>query len=276
MDYKIVKINNVKVTPYWNSANKIKKPVKPQHAIISDEPFLNIICCGRKKSGKTTTCLYMLKHFMTNKTKLVIFSPDLKNDKDNKKAIDLFKKKFGEDSVVMYRKFIASDGTDNLQDEIDEAEERNLEESTSKYEYPKTIFYFDDLNLADLKSKKLGDFAQLHRHYGCICIYSSQDWINFEHRIRKNCDLLLLWNGIGLERLHDIYNTVQVGSDKHDFVNAYKKAFSKRALKEEEESSNESSSDSEEAPPTTSRNFFLVDVVNKEFRRNFDSKYEPK
>jgi len=121
---KSTKINYITVKPFWNTGNGKHKPVKPAHAEISDEPYLNVILFGRKKSGKTTAGLYMLKHFMTNKTKLIIFSPDLENDKDNSKALDLIKDKFGDEAVTIYDRFKDRDGNNLFLQEVDDAGER--------------------------------------------------------------------------------------------------------------------------------------------------------
>ena len=242
-------VNNLEVKPFWNQNGTSKKKVKESHSKFTLEPYPNIICCARKKSGKTTVALNIIMLCMTTKTKLYIFSPDILQDTDNRKAIELLVKNFGADNITICKSFIDSDGNNMLLEAIDDASEsfqHAKEDIKSKYTYPSTILYFDDLNEDDLKSKELGHFAQNNRHYGAMCIYSSQDWINFEPRIRKNCDILMLWASMPKDRLKDVYQTIQPGIKFEEFDKMYNFATSEP------------------------RSFLYVDVPNKIFRKNLN------
>lgn len=238
-------LNEVKVKPFWNTGSG-SKPVRDAHATITYEPFVNIICCAKKKSGKTTLALHLIiKHFMTPATKLVVFSPDILNDKDNVNAIRWLMKKYGRDNVTIHPRFHDSEGNSLFLQEVEEASDAFHIENESKYEYPRTIFYFDDLNEEDLKSKDIGHFSQNLRHYGALCIYSSQEWINFEPRVRKAGDIFLLWGSIPKERLKEIYSTCQPGVRFEEFEKLYNYAVAGERT-----------------------NFLFVDAINKKFRKN--------
>lgn len=239
--------NDIPISRFWATGSGTKKSVKESHAKISNNPFLNIILTGRKGVGKTTVALNLIKHFMTNKTKLFIFSPDIMLDTDNRKAIEYFVEHFGEGSVVIYKSFKGKEDENNLLNSIDEAADRAQEakeKSKSKYVYPSSIFYFDDLSNDDFKSEELGHFSQNIRHYNSLCIYSSQDWINFEPRIRKNVDIVCLFGGITKERKKFIYGEIQPNVDVNEFYKIYHFATNEP------------------------KNFLFIDVMNKKFRKN--------
>jgi hypothetical protein len=267
---KTKKINNQKIYPFWKKGIETY-PVRDKHAIISNIPYMNIALPAKKGEGKSTTALNMIiDNFMTKNSKLVVFSPSLENDKDNKEALSYIRKKYNKkpkkkkkffneesssseeednskynDHVVTYKQFITDNKNDFLL-EKHEAEEEYKLGNNGPYEYPKTIFYFDDLNKRDFKSDEIGTFAQNIRHHGSLAFYSSQDWINFEPRIRKNLDIVLLWGGVPKDRLKEIYNEIQPGIDYDVFLDFYYKATSKP------------------------KNFFFINVTNKDFRQNLN------
>jgi len=90
--------------------------------------------------------------------------------------------------------------------------------------------------------------AQNNRHYGVLNIFSSQDWLNFEPKIRNNADVILLWFGMSKQRLKLIYDQIQLPIDFKEFIKIYNKAT---------------------VPPP---NFLFINVPQKEFRRNLDEK----
>lgn len=244
---KTEKLNEISVYPFWNDKRIEKKTVKKEHSEITPEPYPNIVLCGRKKSGKTTTALFLIFRFITNKTKLVIFSPDLQADKENNEALNLLRELFGEDCIKIYPSF-ANEHKNIFLEELDSADERFAKYDTknSKHLYPTTIFFFDDLGEDDLRSKEIGQLAQNNRHYGCLNIYSSQDWLNFEPKIRNNADLVLLWPGISKPRLKSIFDEIQLGITFDNFVKMYNKCFD-AGLK----------------------NFMYINLANKEIHKNF-------
>jgi len=239
-------INEINVYPFWNEKKKTRKTVKKNHFEITPEPFPNIILCGRKKSGKTTTALYLIFRFMTNKTKLIIFSPDLLNDRENSSAVEMLKEIFGEESIIVHKAFFNAEGKNIFLDEINDADDRfklEKENTKSKYLYPSTIFFFDDLSKDELKSQEIGTLSQNNRHYGCLNIYSSQDWKNFDVKTRNNIDMLFLWNGLNKERLKSIYDQIQPPITYDNFLKMYNKS-------------------------TDGKNFLYYNFTTREFRKN--------
>jgi len=142
---KTDKINEVQVIPFWGEG-KTRKPPFDEHSEITKETYPNIILTGRKKSGKTTTAVFLIFKFITNKTKLVIFSPDFLNDKDNVNAIEKLNETFGDESYINQPKIYKRFDEEIFEKELEEAQKRFLELQNSskqhKNSFPTTIFFY--------------------------------------------------------------------------------------------------------------------------------------
>ena len=263
---KTNKINNEKVDPYW--AKGEDKPVRKEHALITEEPYLNIIACAPVKSGKTTALFHLiLRNFMTKDTKLVIFSPSIGGDEKNSNAIEAIRSKFNPkpkkskdntkvnsrnnwDRVILHRKFVDGEGEENmLLKELDEAQDQHKgysEDNPHPYSYPQTIMWFDDLGDDEFKSHEIAGLSQTFRHSGILPLYSSQDWKNFHPKTRNNAGIVLLWKGIPVERLKDIFFDVQPNVTWKDFIKLYNHATREN------------------------KSFLYIDKINKKMRRNLD------
>ncbi len=247
------RINNIEITVPRQGNGNNQRTLPPEMELITNTENTNMIFCGTKESGKTRCCLTILRdHLMTFNTKLIIFSPSLATDKNNRDILKEIIDEFGEDNIVIYKKFIQEDKSDAFLTELAEAEDTYREFNDPDYKYSTTIFYFDDLNASDIKSEDLALFAGNIRHFGATCLYSKQDWINFSTGVRKNCDIVCLWKDIDEDRLKLIYKEIQPGVSLKHFIKAYNYAV-KDSMKNPDK-----------------RDFLYVNKRTKELRKNFN------
>ncbi len=231
------------VSPFWTNG-KTSKPVMKQHEEITNDAFPNIVFCAKKKSGKTTAAIYLiLKHFMTNKTKLIIFSGDIRTDRDNQGAFDPLEAKYPE-NVEIYKHFLDKDANNILVRKIDESDEAFNKENKSKYEYPRTIMYFDDLTADELRSPELDHLFKTNRHHGVLNILCCHNMTHISPTCREASNLLFVFRGMSQSQLDDIYKWCNPPMDKKTFYRVYKKAT--------------------EEP----RSFLFIDLDTKEMRKN--------
>lgn len=238
---KALGIDNV--SPFWNHSTN-KKPVMGNHMLITNNPFPNIVMSAKKDSGKTTAAIYLiLKHFMTNYTELDIFSGDLKTDQKNKNAFTKLQEKYP-NSVFIYKHFYDKDDNNILMSKIAESDEVFNLENTFKYEYPRTIFYFDDLTEEELRSKELSHLFKTNRHSGILNILCIHNMKHVPPTVREQTNILLLFKGMSSDEIDNIYKWVSPFIKKDVFVRVYRKAVEKE------------------------KDFLMCDLDSKTFRRN--------
>lgn len=220
---KIKQLDVDPVRPYWNK-NKMPKPVLGPHGEITEDPFPNIVMCAKKKSGKTTAAIYLImKHFMTSKTKLNIFSGDITTDEDNKDAFKNFKEDHPE-KINFYKNFIDKDGNDVLSSKISASDDEFGIENKFKFEYPRNIFYFDDLTAEELRSKQLDHLFKTNRHHGILDILCCHNMNHISPTCRGATNILIIFKALSNDQLDDIYRWASPNMDKQTFIRVYKTA----------------------------------------------------
>lgn len=223
---KLHQLDIDKVTPYWNKS-KVPKPVLVPHAEITDDAFPNIVMCAKKKSGKTTAAIYLImKHFMTSKTQLNIFSGDIATDEDNKKAFEKFKEDHPE-KISFFKNFVDKDGNDMLSTKISESDENFTQENKHKFEYPRSIFYFDDLTAEELRDPTLDHLFKTNRHHGILNILCCHNMKHISPTCRGSTNILIVFRALSNDQLDDIYRWASPNMDKKTFIRVYKTATSK-------------------------------------------------
>jgi len=234
-----------KVSPFWYKKGK-SKPLREEHAKITNNVHPNIVCIAKKFSGKSTACIYLiLKHFFNKYTHLNIFSGSLEKDEKNSESFDSLMRKYPR-NVSMDPHFYDKEGNDILGERIGDADEYFELENDLPYDFPRTIFYFDDLKEEELRSPEMDQLFKTNRHHGIMNLLSAHNMKHISPTCRENTNILLLFKGMSLPALDDIYDWVNPSVNKKMFIRIYKKA-----------------TDGE-------RNFLMVDLDSKEMRKNLN------
>jgi hypothetical protein len=223
---KIRPLGIADVHPFWNEKRK-GKPVMPQHAEITEDPFPNIVMCAKKNKGKTTASIYIiLKHLMTNFTELNVFSGDIKTDANNKNAFQELGENYP-NNINVYKNLIDKDGNNLLQEKIAESDDLFNLENKEKYEYPRMIFYFDDLTEDELRCKDMDFLFKSNRHHGILDIMCIHNVKHVSPTVREQTNILILFGGLSFPELDNVYKWVSPLMKKDVFMRVYTNATKK-------------------------------------------------
>ena len=206
--FKTQVINDVKVHPI--PQQKDCEAFKGHE--ICKEPFANIFEVGRKKKGKTSVILELLKRFCGKHTHVFIFCSTIHKDDSWKYILSwLDKMKIGhtEDTSLV----------GNLQALIDHLS--GVEEE--KRPYPNYIFVFDDLG-EEIGDKSLTALLKKNRHFRCKVIISSQNLKDIPPQARRQIDLWLLFSGLSENILKTVHQDADFPVGLEKFVAGYKQA----------------------------------------------------
>lgn len=259
---------------------------------LFNECYPNIYICAKKKSGKTMTIYNIIKNSIDENTKVYFFvgtierDPTYKEilkylDKNNIKyekhtsiydgKIDFIKnildestggkkvtKKKGKENKdeydpSKYQKYIVNMGSlmfsgryeplNTINNEI--KEKKNKEQ---KLITPKILLVFDDIS-NELQAPSITAFLKRNRHYKAMTILSSQYLNDLAPQTRRQLDYWLLFKGFDDDKLEQIYRDADISVEFDEFKEMYKIATNEQY------------------------NFFYIDTVNNEFRKNFSEKF---
>eukprot|EP00732_Lithocolla_globosa_P002502 Lithocolla_globosa_v1_NODE_1658_length_2414_cov_455.281475.p1 type:complete len:170 gc:universal NODE_1658_length_2414_cov_455.281475:1520-1011(-) len=113
----------------------------------------------------------------------------------------------------------------------------------------KYLIIFDDI-ASELKDPYVSQLLKTNRHYKSKVIISSQ-WLNdITPQSRRQIDFYLLFSGINMKKLEELYNDADLSISFEEFVNIYNIATRQKY------------------------HFLYIDSNNSEFRINFNTSIE--
>lgn len=267
------KINNVKV-------KKVLLPTVDSESIkgfdMIPDLYANVFLCAKKKSGKTTVLFNILKKCIDKNTKVYFFVSTFDRDATYQKIREWLEDKeipfeyhlsmysdSGQDILEgLIKNFLISvgDGDDKKTKDNDEDEiygkiiayDENDNEIKIRIRKPKKVapeicFVFDDLSSEIRNSKSLRRLLKMNRHIKSKCIVSSQFVSDLYPDSRQQTGVWLLFGGHSPQKLLEIYESSDPSVSYEDFLKAYKFATAEKY------------------------NFLMIDSMNGEFRKNFDT-----
>ena len=272
MMLRVQKINDeiVKPIPIELLKDEEKKPVKG--AAMLPEIYCNVFALAKKKSGKTTLFYKMIKDTCDSRTKVYAFVATLNKDKSWVKIKKLCKERNIEFNG--FTSIMDDEGNDILQElvtsleqEMPEDEEAEMkkkkkasiiicdsdsddeDEPKKKYKtrVPEYVIIMDDLS-TELKSKAVTSLLKKNRHFLSKILIGNQYWNDLSASGRKNLDVMILFGQQPKNKLLEIHKELDLSTSFEQFHEMYKYATQDKY------------------------NFLYIDVVNEEFRKNFNMK----
>ena len=247
--------------------NNNHKPIKG--FALFPELYSNIFICSKKKSGKTTVLYNIIKKCCDKNTKVIIFASTVNKDSTYKSILDYLDKKdidyatytsLKEDKIDRLQQLV-EDLQQEAEPQTTEKENNNLllfdevespeseeEEKPSKYRAPEYMIILDDLS-TELKSKSLVSLLKKNRHFKSKIIISSQYWNDLLPESRKQLDYILLFKSMPENKLKEIYRDADLSVNYETFEKLYRYSTKEPY------------------------NFFYIDCVNDEYRKNFNMKF---
>ncbi len=264
---KLSKINKERVKPIPQEGGGYD-PKKVKGYSLFQEPYANLFCLARKKSGKTTVIFNILKKCIDKHTRLVIFCSTVDKDASWKYIVKHFKKKGNEVNTFTS----ISEGKMNYLDAIveelqepeveeeekgpkinyiafdDEEEDKPKRKRKPKKLSPEVVFIFDDLGNS-IRSSSLASLLKKNRHFKSKVILSSQYLHDLQPESIRQLDYLLAFKGLSKEKLIKVHKGLDLAVDFTTFETIYENATKDKYC------------------------FLYIDAVNNEFRKCFDKKY---
>lgn len=262
------KINDITVKPI-RFQNVDKK-----HILGSDlfpEIYSNVFLCAKKKSGKTSTILHIIRKCADKRTNVIIFCSTCEKDKNYAYIREYLKAK---NIPHQFHQSIKDDKHDYLGELLDQLQYEESEPSEEsepepepqilstdndsitvkikkrkpKYLSQKYLIIFDDLSL-ELKTPNLNQLLKTNRHYKAKILISSQYLNDLLPMARRQIDVYLLWGGLNEEKLKELYQNADLDISFEKFQELYNDATKDKY------------------------NFFYVDASNVQYRKNFNQQY---
>ena len=115
------------------------------------------------------------------------------------------------------------------------------------------MLILDDVSINDLHNKSLYNFLKSSHHYKCKTIISSQHYCDLNPNSRNQISYLLLFPRLDNERLKMIYKCSSFSIPITEFMEIYDKVTRSEGGKK-------------------SYNFLYCDLINSEFRQNFNKR----
>lgn len=251
------KVNKVEIKP----ADLPKEPENIKGFDLFPLLNANILIAAPKNSGKTVNIDKILTDCATKNTHVIIFAATVNNDKMWKVIKDKLKKRkikysaftsiFTDNDVNIVSELIKSMQADApIDDQYDPQEEKLAQEKLvptqifnfgeplpipnepnkpleikkprkPKYVSPDYIIIFDDLS-DELKNKAIPKLMKIQRHFGTKIIISTQSYKDTDAKIRKgNLDYVLLYKGIPIETLEEIWSEQSITAPLPAFIEMY-------------------------------------------------------
>eukprot|EP00732_Lithocolla_globosa_P006494 Lithocolla_globosa_v1_NODE_7592_length_927_cov_406.575688.p1 type:complete len:271 gc:universal NODE_7592_length_927_cov_406.575688:877-65(-) len=262
------RINNLQNNPLPNNTSGLLP-----HQILGysmfEELYANIYLCARKKSGKSSTIMTILKECADKETNVVVFCSTCQRDKAWLTIQDYLEKK-----KINHQFFqsIKEDGINHLQvllDQVKMAEDDNsdsepepepeilkfsskslsvrIKKKKPKKVSPKYIIIFDDIS-AELKDPYVSQLLKQNRHYKSKVIISSQ-WLNdIPPQARRQIEYYIIFGGMNDDKLEELYKNADLDISFEQFYKIYHDATQQKY------------------------NFLYVDT-NGSYRHNFCNQY---
>ena len=258
------------------------RPIKGYN--LFPEIYANIFFCARKKSGKSCGIYHTIKHCATSETRVIAFVSTLRRDPTWTSIQALCKKmkvpfdgytsikdpETKEDILDAIVKTLENESSESEQKEEEEekasthsisqsviqlmqndAPQRKDKPKRPKERAPKIIFIFDDLS-GELQTPSLTSLMKKNRQFKSKLIIASQYWNDVSLQARKQIDYVLLYRGLAqsMNKLEEIYKNCDLNVPFEIFVKLYRYCTDERF------------------------HFMWIDVVNSEFRKDFNVKIE--
>lgn len=270
------KINEVKVNKV-RLKKKDKLPTKG--AELFADPYGNIACIAKKKSGKSTVIATILRKCTDKKTNVHIFASTVHKDavwleicrklENRGNLVTKHTSIIGEhkqnylNDIIEPLKIQGADESEEEEesdeeseedtpwvrlDELEEEKKRKRKPPKPKWLAPKRVFIFDDMGEA-LRHKSVQMLLKANRHYFCKVILSFHYITDLEASARRQVDTFLVFAGQTLEKLKTIYDAASPHVTFEEFVEMYKIGTADRY------------------------NFLYIDTQRDEFRKNFDLQF---
>jgi hypothetical protein len=246
------------------------------------EPYANIFICAKKKSGKTNLLFNILDETVGRDTHVLFFVSTIFKDKTYKAILRMLRKKGvnyhcntslkeeTKDGSIDSLQVLVDTLTSMSQDEFEDDDEDNdnekpkdilheiygnghdeedeqEKEKKEKYLAPKYIIVFDDLS-TELKSNSLVGLLKKNRHFNAKILLCSQHYNDLLPSSRLQQDYLILFKNISKEKLKEIYTDISTPISIEEFYKVYNYCTKDKF------------------------NFLYCDLINDEFRKNFNQK----
>jgi hypothetical protein len=271
------KINDVVVTVDKTKKDKDTRLAKGYK--LFSEPYANIFICAKKKSGKTVLLQNILKQTVGRDTQVIFFCSTIYKD-DTYLGIMKMLKKMGInyhaytsmkemtengviDNLAVLTETLIEMSKDDFNDDedeekqtdkshlfynIDEEDEKGqAKQKKEKYIAPSYIIILDDLS-TELKNTALVSLQKKNRHINSKIIVSSQHYNDMLPSSRLQQDYLILFKNIPADKLKEIYQDISTPISMDEFFKAYHLCTKEKF------------------------NFLYCDLVNDEFRMNFNKR----
>lgn len=283
-------VNNHKIKPIQVKTDT--RPVKASE--IYPDLYGNMFFIAKTRTGKTTVIHNIVPKMIGKKTKVIIFASTAYNDdlwislrkQLAKKDIDVEVFTSIKDENGNHLKDLVTELTDEAK-EREEAEGLDKEEEhiptteellnefrkqngiekhmdrydpdeevkpkKEKYQTPNRLIIFDDLS-EELRSPYIAVLLKFARHFFCRILLSSQYLKDLQPSARMQIRGWILFNGLSVELLHDLHQSISVPMPFDVFYDLYKKSTA--------DTSN------------SKKNFFYFLPYHFDFRRNLTHRWK--
>lgn len=263
------KINDVRVKPV--DISKYASVVKNKRwAKLFPEQYPNIFLLARKKSGKTSTIVHVVKNSVDKHTVVLIFSSTIYKDPTMRYLIDWLKKKHvpviaetsifddeGKNHLEELTAMLGARAEDVTSDTEDEPPRQIIlcnedsEDETGKPPENNYLIIFDDLS-EELQNKYITFLLKRNRHFKARIILSSQWYNDISKGGRKQIDYILAYPRLPLDKLESLRREAGIDCGRDQFEKIYREATAP------------------DTPGEKSYNFLYIDTVGDTFRKNFN------
>jgi hypothetical protein len=233
--FKTRRINDAVVTPL-----KLSNQFTPDQIYgyeFCTQPYATWLLCAKSRQGKGTAMYQILKHTVDPlmKTNVVIFSSTVNRDPLWERILELLEDKHCNvtchDHFLIGKSNIMTELIEQMGEEEPEPMQRpptefgRLPRSMKREKRPtkissKWLFIFDDIPGKDLRHDSL-NFVMRNRHYKCKVIISAQFLNMLLPSVRKNLTNVVLFKSFSIEKLHTIYDDLDIEIPFEQFAELY-------------------------------------------------------
>ncbi len=217
--------------------------------------FPNCYACSLKGSGKTTVLINILHHMMGKNTKIILCSPTasldptwkstIKKLEDSGRSVTVFdgitedKNNFIDDFLQMAKEDASED---TVEDTVILQRRGGLDINGStvggavtkivipavkvkviKYDTPEYIIILDDCG-NETRNKAVTQLMKTNRHYKTLVLIASQHLNDLQPAAIKQLQYIFLFARFSLDKLEDLYKTLDLSINWDKFLSLYKDA----------------------------------------------------
>jgi len=271
---KLTKINDISCKKI--NLPKIDSKTIKGYDILNDKLYPNIFCVGKSGSGKTSLLFEFIKNVIDKNTKVYFFVATFFNDDSYDVIREYLDKKEieyeGYEEIGNVIKDFSKEREEfmkrekmNKKEDVESVEPLTMSEAIKiifegenvkikvkkpKKLTPKYLFVFDDMS-SDLRKKDVTIFMKNRRHYKTCNWIASQNVMDLDGHARANLNIMILFEGITLEKLLQFYESANLWVDFDVFKSVYDFATTNEIGE---------------------HNFLFINKDIREFRRNFNNK----